>query len=88
MTYLARGDVALHNGLGLALGYGAGRLGRLGEPGSGAMAFEVGMRNSGLAASLATTHFSPLAALPAAVFSARHSVSGAVTAAWLSRRGR
>ncbi|MFG3164620.1 bile acid:sodium symporter family protein [Streptomyces sp. NPDC048232] len=80
--------VVLHNGLGLALGYGAGRLGRLGEPGSRAMAFEVGMQNSGLAASLATAHFSPLAALPAAVFSVWHNISGALTAAWLSRRGR
>jgi len=80
--------VVLHNGLGLALGYTAGRLGRLGEPGSRALTFEVGMQNSGLAASLATAHFSPLAALPAAVFSVWHNVSGAVTAAWFARRGR
>ncbi|MBT2414305.1 bile acid:sodium symporter family protein [Streptomyces sp. ISL-12] len=80
--------VVLHNGLGLALGYGAGRLGRLGEGGSRAMAFEVGMQNSGLAASLATAHFSPLAALPAAVFSVWHNISGALAAAWLSRRPR
>ncbi|GGS88246.1 bile acid:sodium symporter family protein [Streptomyces griseoviridis] len=80
--------VVLHNGLGLALGYGAGRIGRLGEPGSRAMAFEVGMQNSGLAASLATAHFSPLAALPAAVFSVWHNISGALAAAWFSRRRR
>ncbi|MFJ8935201.1 bile acid:sodium symporter family protein [Streptomyces sp. NPDC102365] len=80
--------VVLHNGLGLALGYGAGRLTRLGEPASRAMAFEVGMQNSGLAASLATAHFSPLAALPAAVFSVWHNISGALAAAWLSRRRR
>ncbi|WP_369204481.1 bile acid:sodium symporter family protein, partial [Streptomyces sp. PU-14G] len=80
--------VVLHNGLGLALGYGAGRLARLGEPSSRAMAFEVGMQNSGLAASLATAHFSPLAALPAAVFSVWHNVSGALAAAWLSRKAR
>lgn len=80
--------VVLHNGLGLALGYGAGRVARLGEPASRAMAFEVGMQNSGLAASLATAHFSPLAALPAAVFSVWHNVSGALAAAWLSRRNR
>ncbi|MCX4703656.1 bile acid:sodium symporter family protein [Streptomyces sp. NBC_01352] len=80
--------VVLHNGLGLALGYGAGRMARLGEPGSRAMAFEVGMQNSGLAASLATAHFSPLAALPAAVFSVWHNISGALAAAWLSRRTR
>ncbi|PSM44839.1 Bile acid:sodium symporter [Streptomyces dioscori] len=80
--------VVLHNGLGLALGYGAGRLTRMGEPASRAMAFEVGMQNSGLAASLATAHFSPLAALPAAVFSVWHNISGALAAAWLSRRRR
>ncbi|WKU44286.1 bile acid:sodium symporter family protein [Streptomyces sp. VNUA116] len=78
--------VVLHNGLGLALGYAAGRLARLGAPSSRAMAFEVGMQNSGLAASLATAHFSPAAALPAAVFSVWHNVSGAVVAAWMSRR--
>ncbi len=80
--------VVLHNGLGLALGYGAGRLTGLGEPASRSMAFEVGMQNSGLAASLATAHFSPLAALPSAVFSVWHNVSGALAAAWFSRRGR
>ncbi|GGX94634.1 bile acid:sodium symporter family protein [Streptomyces hiroshimensis] len=78
--------VVLHNGLGLALGYAAGRLARLGGPSSRAMAFEVGMQNSGLAASLATAHFSPAAALPAAVFSVWHNVSGAAVAAWMSRR--
>ncbi|WP_189930507.1 bile acid:sodium symporter family protein [Streptomyces sulfonofaciens] len=80
--------VVLHNGLGLALGYGAGRLARLGTPASRAMAFEVGMQNSGLAASLATAHFSPLAALPSAVFSVWHNVSGALVAAWMSHRSR
>jgi BASS family bile acid:Na+ symporter len=80
--------VVLHNGLGLALGYAAGRLGRLGEAGSRALTFEVGMQNSGLAASLATAHFSPLAALPAAVFSVWHNVSGALVAAWFVRRDR
>ncbi|MCX5080523.1 bile acid:sodium symporter family protein [Streptomyces sp. NBC_00401] len=80
--------VVLHNGLGLALGYGAGKLARLGPPASRAMAFEVGMQNSGLAASLATAHFSPLAALPAAVFSVWHNVSGALVAAWMSYRAR
>ncbi|MBA8954494.1 bile acid:sodium symporter family protein [Actinomadura namibiensis] len=78
--------VVLHNGLGLLLGYVSGRVFRLGERGSRALAFEVGMQNSGLAASLAAAHFSPLAALPAAIFSVWHNVSGALAAAWLSRR--
>ncbi|OON82179.1 bile acid:sodium symporter family protein [Streptomyces tsukubensis] len=80
--------VVLHNGLGLALGYGAGKVAKLGPPASRAMAFEVGMQNSGLAASLASAHFSPLAALPAAVFSVWHNVSGALVAAWMSHRSR
>ncbi|RRQ80217.1 Bile acid:sodium symporter [Streptomyces griseofuscus] len=80
--------VVLHNGLGLLLGYGAGKLARLSRPASRAMAFEVGMQNSGLAASLATAHFSPAAALPAAIFSVWHNVSGAAVAAWMSRAAR
>lgn len=80
--------VVLHNGLGLALGYGAGKISGLGRPASRAMAFEVGMQNSGLAASLATAHFSPLAALPAAVFSVWHNISGALVAAWMAHRSR
>ncbi|WP_016909623.1 bile acid:sodium symporter family protein [Streptomyces xiaopingdaonensis] len=80
--------VFLHNGLGLGLGYAAGRLFRLGEPSSRALSFEIGMQNSGLAASLASAHFSPLAALPAAIFSVWHNVSGALAAAWFSRRRR
>lgn len=80
--------VVLHNGFGLALGYGVGKATGLGRPASRAMAFEVGMQNSGLAASLATAHFSPLAALPAAVFSVWHNISGALVAAWLSHRSR
>jgi BASS family bile acid:Na+ symporter len=77
--------VVLHNGLGLLLGYGAGKATRLGRPASRSLAFEVGMQNSGLAASLATAHFSPVAALPAAIFSVWHNVSGAMAAAWMSR---
>ncbi|KXO96168.1 bile acid:sodium symporter family protein [Tsukamurella pseudospumae] len=78
--------VVLHNGFGLALGYLAGKVGRLDDRARRALAFEVGMQNSGLAATLATAHFSPLAALPSAVFSLWHNVSGAIVAAWLARR--
>ncbi|MGG5172457.1 bile acid:sodium symporter family protein [Pseudarthrobacter sp. J1738] len=78
--------VVLHNGFGLALGYLAGKVGRLDQRARRALAFEVGMQNSGLAATLAAAHFSPLAALPSAVFSLWHNVSGAIVAAWLARR--
>ncbi|MFC4496758.1 bile acid:sodium symporter family protein [Streptomyces ovatisporus] len=80
--------VVLHNCLGLALGYGAARVSGMDEPARRALAFEVGMQNSGLAAALATAHFSPLAALPSAVFSVWHNISGAVAAAWFARRDR
>jgi BASS family bile acid:Na+ symporter len=78
--------VLLHNGFGLGLGYLAGKLGRLDDKARRALAFEVGMQNSGLAATLATAHFTPLAALPSAVFSVWHNVSGAIVAAWLARK--
>ncbi|WP_311765300.1 bile acid:sodium symporter family protein [Streptomyces zingiberis] len=80
--------VILHNGLGLALGWAAGRAARLDAPAGRALAFEVGMQNSGLAASLAAGHFGAVAALPAAVFSVWHNVSGALLATWFSRRPR
>ena len=72
--------VVLHNGFGLGLGYLAGKLGRLDDKARRALAFEVGMQNSGLAATLATAHFSPLTALPSAVFSLWHNISGAIVA--------
>ena len=43
------------------------------------------MQNSGLAATLASTYFSPEAALPGAVFSTWHNLSGAVLAAFYRR---
>jgi BASS family bile acid:Na+ symporter len=78
--------VVLHNGFGLGLGYLAGKVGRLDAKARRALAFEVGMQNSGLAATLATAHFTPLAALPSAVFSLWHNISGAIVAAWLARK--
>lgn len=78
--------VILHNCVGLSMGYAIGRLTGLSAPERRALTFEVGLQNSGLAATLATTYFSPLAALPGAVFSVWHNVSGAVMAAFFARR--
>ena len=78
--------VVLHNGLGYALGYTFGKLTGQPERVRRTMSVEVGMQNSGLAAGLAAQYFSPLAALPGAVFSVWHNVSGAVLAAYLRRR--
>lgn len=78
--------VVLHNLGGLALGYGVSRLCRL--PGSSrrAVSIEVGLQNSGLAASLATAHFNPAAALPAAIFSVWHNISGSLLASYWRRK--
>lgn len=78
--------VIAHNLLGYALGYAIARGFRLNEPGKRAVSIEVGMQNSGLAAALATAHFNPAAALPAAIFSVWHNVSGSVLASYWSRR--
>jgi len=74
--------VMLHNLLGLSLGFLIGRLLRLQEPKCVALSIEVGMQNSGLASSLAVTHFAtfPLATIPGAVFSVWHNISGALAA--------
>ena len=46
------------------------------------LAIEVGMQNSGLGVALAMVHFAanPLAALPSAIFSFWHNISGPVMA--------
>lgn len=78
--------VVLHNMCGLALGYGVGRATGLPESARRAVAIEVGMQNSGLASALATAHFAPLAALPGALFSVWHNMSGALVATLWARR--
>ncbi len=78
--------VVLHNVLGLALGYAVGRACGMPVSSRRAISIEVGMQNSGLAAALATVHFSPAAALPAAIFSVWHNVSGSTLASYWSRR--
>lgn len=78
--------VILHNGLGLLGGYWGGRLLRFDESVCRTLALEVGMQNSGLAAALGTLYFTPLAALPGAVFSVWHNVSGSLLAGLWARR--
>lgn len=78
--------VIVHNVLGLGLGYAVAAACRLDESGSRAVSIEVGMQNSGLAAALATAHFNPAAALPAALFSVWHNVSGSLLAGYWARR--
>ena len=74
--------VILHNLCGLGTGYFLGYLLRLTHAKRSAISVEVGMQNSGLATSLATIHFSafPMAAIPGAIFSVWHNISGALVA--------
>ncbi|TBU93980.1 bile acid:sodium symporter family protein [Phytopseudomonas dryadis] len=77
--------VILHNGLGLGLGYLAGVLTGMPLAQRKTLSIEVGMQNSGLGAALASAHFSPLAAVPSALFSVWHNLSGALLATLLRR---
>lgn len=72
--------VMLHNGFGLLLGYLTGKLTGMPLAQRKALAIEVGMQNSGLGAALANAHFSPLAAVPSALFSVWHNLSGSLLA--------
>ena len=74
--------VALHNGLGYLIGYGVARLFKLSNFDSKAVSIEVGMQNSGLGAALAAIHFkaNPVIAVPSAVFSFWHNISGPILA--------
>ena len=77
--------VVLHNGFGLALGYALAGLLELSAPKRRAIGIEVGMQNSGMAASLALLYFNPAAAIPAALFSVWHNISGSLAANWFTR---
>ncbi|MCL6570116.1 MAG: bile acid:sodium symporter family protein [Bacillus sp. (in: Bacteria)] len=72
--------VVLHNCLGYLLGYMLGKLFKMDLSKKKAVAIEVGMQNSGLGAAIATAHFSPLAAVPSAIFSVWHNISGPILA--------
>ncbi len=78
--------VIVHNALGLGLGYGFARLTGVGERAARTTAIEVGMQNSGLAAGLGAQYFTPEAAVPGAIFSVWHNVSGSALAAFFQRR--
>jgi BASS family bile acid:Na+ symporter len=78
--------VVLHNATGLTAGYVLGRLLTGDERAARTLALEVGMQNSGLAVALAVKYFSVAAALPGALFSIWHNLSGSLLAALWSRR--
>ncbi len=75
--------VVLHNLFGYLLGYGIGRVLGVEASGRRAIVVEVGMQNSGLAT---TVYSGGVAALPGAIFSVWHNISGPLLATYWRRR--
>ena len=83
--------VILHNLLGYAFGFLIGVVCKMDMPRKKAISIEIGMQNSGLATSLATSAFPDMAmaTVPGAIFSVWHNISGAVLAGiyrWLDSK--
>ena len=78
--------VVLHNAAGLLIGYSSAKLLGYEARECRTLAIEVGMQNSGLAVALAIKHFSAAAALPGAVFSIWHNISGSALAFFWSKK--
>lgn len=74
--------VILHNGLGYLIGFLVAKLFKLKYDDQKAISIEVGMQNSGLGAQLAMAHFDPVSAVPSAIFSFWHNISGPILATY------
>ena len=78
--------VVWHNLMGLLAGYYVTKWLGYDEKTCRTIAIEVGMQNSGLGVALAKNYFSILAALPGAVFSVWHNISGSIYAGYWTRK--
>ncbi len=80
--------VVLLNICGYICGYAVGAVFKLPSAKRKTMSIEIGMQNSGLAASLAAMAFAsmPTAAVPGAIFSVWHNISGALLADFYSKK--
>lgn len=78
--------VVLHNLLGLASGYGFAKLLGLSEIEARTIGIEVGMQNSGLSVALSIKYFTATAALPGALFSIWHNISGSFAASFWAKK--
>lgn len=78
--------VVAHNAIGLISGYGISKLVGFDERTARTVAIEVGMQNSGLSVALALKYFTAMSALPGAMFSVWHNISGSVLAAYWQRK--
>ena len=72
--------VILHNIFGLLLGYFVSKFFKLDIKQCKTISLEVGLQNSALASTLAVLHFNPLSALPGAIYSIWHNISGSYIA--------
>jgi BASS family bile acid:Na+ symporter len=77
--------VILHNSFGLLSGYLLPKFLGFDKKICRTLAIEIGMQNSGLGVALADKFFIATAALPGAIFSIWHNISGALLAAFWSR---
>lgn len=76
--------VCLHNWIGFLLGYMLGKAVNMSDDKKKAISIEVGLQNSGLAVGLAKQFSNPLCALPAAVATVVHQISGSLLANYFS----
>ena len=79
--------VILHNCLGYVFGYLLARIFRMSLPKRKTLAIEIGMQNSGLGVALAMKFFDPASAVPSAIFSVWHNISGSILATFFSNMG-
>lgn len=77
--------VCCHNLLGLIFGYGIPKLLKYDTQTCRTICIEVAMQNSGLSVALAIKYFSSAAALPGALFSIWHNISGSLLAFYWRR---
>lgn len=80
--------VIIHNVAGLLIAYVISKLLNIPESERRAITIEVGMQNSGLAASIAVANFSPVSAVAGAIFSIWHNISGSIMAAYFRNKDR
>ncbi len=78
--------IALHNSIGLLAGFFGARLLGCSDKVARTLSIEVGMQNSGLAVALALKYFGATAAIPGALFSIWHNLTGSVLASFWSRK--
>lgn len=86
VSLVITGLVLAHNLLGLFIGYILTLLLTRNKKLSKTIAIEVGMQNSGLAVALAVKFFTPATALPGALFSIIHNVTGSIIASYWAKK--